>query len=217
MKRYVRSNFQAVLNLIPKQNIINVTVYIRPEIYLNSEVVLGSVVYDKVKKAYTTDVNPYRKINGPLSEYGDELEPPIREEYNEFIEDCAWLIDNSGFEIIKRMTSEDSKKSEYIIVFGMKDDPCGSIIFDLRISDHPLDANFPEDLKDEVMDLLQMNKVLDESATKAGINFRIEKVTIGVSKDDTWARAFDRLGTLLDRMRVRVRKQINREKREGKR
>lgn len=60
-----------------------------------------------------------------------------------------------------------------------------------------------------------MNNVLDESATKAGINFRVDQVVIGSVKDDTWARAFDRLGNLLDRMRVRVRKQLDRERREG--
>lgn len=210
------SPIHKLLQNIPKENIIHVTVYLRPEIYEDSEVVVSSTVYDSVRKKNTVDINPSRRINGPLSDYGQELEPPIKAEYDEFVEDCAWLVDNSGFTILKRMTSTDSQKSEYIVVFGMKDDPCGSIIFDLRISDHPLDATFPEELKDEVLELLKMNKVLDESATKAGINFRVEQVVIGSVKHDTWARAFDRLGNLLDRMRVRVRKQLNRERREGR-
>lgn len=217
MKRYIRSTHELILGSIPQENILYVTVYLRPEIYIDSEIVLGSVIYDKIKKSYQTDVNPSRRINGPLSDYGEELEPPIQEEYDEFIDDCAWLIDNSGFTILKRSRSTDSKKSEYIVVFGMKDEPCGAIVFDLRISDHPLDTTFPEELKDEALNLLKMNKVLDESATKAGINFRVEKVTVGKVTDDTWNRAFDRLGNVLDGMRIRVRKQINREKREGKR
>lgn len=99
----------------------------------------------------------------------------------------------------------------------MNDDPCGSIVIDLRISDHPLDATFPEELKDEVMELLKIDKVLDNSATKAGINFRIEKITIGLIPNDTWSKAFDRLGNKLDTLRVKIRKQLNRERREGKR
>ena len=209
MKKLIYTNNQS--------NIIYLTIYLRPEIFINSEVVLGSIQWDNIKKKYQTDVNPYRYINGPLSEYGEELEPPIREEYDEFIQDCLWLIDNAGFTIIKQETSQDSKKSEYVIVFGMEDDPCGTLVFDLRISDHPFDATFPEELKDEVIDLLKMDKVLDGSATKAGINFRIEKVTIGAVVNDSWSRAFDRLGNVLDKMRNRVRKQLNRERREGKR
>lgn len=209
------SDAEQLLKNIPKSNIIKVTMFLRPEIYLDSEAITGSVNWDSVQKKYYTDVNPSRIINGPLSNYGEELEPPIKEEYDGFIEDCAWLIDNSGFFIISRYTSTDSEKSEYIIVFGMDDDPCGSIVFDLRISDHPLDAEFPEELKDDVLQYLKINKVLDESATKAGINFRVEKVTVGAVKDDTWGRAFDRLGNKLDLMRRKVRKQLKREHRNN--
>lgn len=217
MSAYTTKPIEKYLEAIPAGNILYVTVYLRPEIYVDSEIVVGSAYYNLATNSPTTDVNPSRRINGPLSDYGEELEPPIKAEYDEFTNDCAWLVDNSGFKILKRFRSEDSKKSEYIVVFGMKDEPCGAIVFDLRISDHPLDATFPEELKGEVLELLKMEKVLDESATKAGINFRVEQVVVGSVKDDTWARAFDRLGNLLDRMRVRVRKQINREKREGKR
>lgn len=212
MKRYAQNRIR-----VTEENIIHVTIYLRPEIYANSAVILGSVKWNDIEKKYQTDINPSRRLNGPLSDYGQELEPPIQDEYNEFIDDCAWLIDNSGFTVLERYTSTDSKKSEYIIIFGMKDDPCGSIVIDLRISDHPLDATFPEELKDEVMELLKMDKVLDESATKAGINFRVAKVTIGSVADDSWNRAFDRLGNILDKLRLKIRKQLKRERQEGKR
>lgn len=191
---------------------IHITMYLHPEIYSDSEAIVCSVKWDNSRKKYYTDVNPYREINGPLSEYGQELEPPIKEEYDNFIEDCKWLIIDSGFTIITQYRSTDSKKSEYVVVFGMNDEPCGKLIYELRISDHPFHATFPEELKDEVVEYLKMTKVLDESATKAGINFQIEKVTVGSVKHDTWGRAFDRLSDVLDNIRRAVRKQINRDK-----
>lgn len=213
MKRYIKQpDYDSKL---PEENVIHVTVYLHPNIYEDSEPVTSAIQF--INKKPQTTVNPSRVINGPLSEYGEELEPPIQEELDEFIDDCSRLVDNAGFTIIKRERSTDSKKSEYIVVFGMNDEPCGTIVFDLRISDHPFDATFPEELKDEVMEYLKMNKILDESATKAGINFQVEKVTIGSVKYDTWSRAFDRLGNVLDKMRIRVRRQISREKREVKR
>jgi len=199
--------FQHPLDIEDK-NIIRVVMYLRPEIYANSEVITGSVNHDKIKRRYHTDINPYRRINGPLSDYGQELEPPIKEEYEGFIEDCIWLIEEFGFTILKRSTSTDSKKSEYIIVFGLGDTPCGTMIYELRISDHPLDAKFPEELKDEVLELLKMNNVLDGSASKAGINFRVEKITVGSIKDDTWDRSLDRLFNKLKHMKKKIQQQL---------
>ena len=203
------ANTVSILNNLTKDSIIRVVMYLQPEIFTNSKLVSASVHFDVKKKKYYTDINPARTINGPLSEYGQLLEPPIREEYDAFIEDCVYLIETSGFKILKRMTSLTSQKSEYIIVYGMDSKPCGSLIFELRISDHPFDATFPEELKDEVVELLKMENVLNESATKAGINFTIEKVTVGLVLNDTWGRAFDRLGHKLDQMRRKVMKELN--------
>lgn len=186
-------------------DVIYVVMYLRPEIYLNSSLVTASVNYDSKNRRYHTDVNPSRRINGPLSDYGQELEPPIKEEYDRFIDDCIWLVEELGFTIIKRFRSIDSEKSEYVILFGIDDTPCGSIVYDLRISDHPLDATFPEELKDEALKFLKMKKVLDESATKAGINFRVEKVTVGSVANDSWDRAFDRLFNKLKLMKKRIK------------
>lgn len=181
--------------------------YLHPIIYVDSEEITASISWNKDDRRYHTDVNPYRVINGPLSAYGEELETPIKEEYDAFIEDCANLVEKMGFTIIDRYRSTDSEKSEYLILFGMKDKPYGLIVYDLRISDHPFDAMFPEELKDKALQYLTMNKVLDETATKAGINFQVEKVTVGTVKRDSWDRALNRLFDRLKRMKVSIRRQ----------
>lgn len=196
----------SILDLV-KENTIHVTMYLHPTVYSDSQFITSSINYNKNTKKYETDINPYREINGPLSNYGEELEPPIKEEYEEFIKDCKDLIEMSGFIIINSYTSTDSKKSEYVILFGINDEPCGKLVYDLRISDHPFDATFPDEFKEEALNYLKMNKVLDESATEAGINFSVEKVTVGSVQHDTWNRAFTRLGNTLDKMRRRIRQQ----------
>lgn len=211
MKKEIKSK-TSILNSIVQDNIITITMYLHPIIYSDSEIVeevIEGTIYTDRKGKYHTDVNPYREINGPLSEYGEELEPPISDEYNSFVSDCRQLVEAYGFTVIKQYRSEDSKKSEYIIVFGVDNTPYGAVVYDLRISAHPFDATFPEELKDYVLNYLQMNKILDESATKAGINFSIEKVTVGSVKHDTWDRAFNRLDRKLRNMRNSIKKQLN--------
>lgn len=213
MKKEIKSTTSLLnsLNSILEDNIIRITMYLHPIIYADSavveEVIEGAIYIDKRNK-YHTDVNPYREINGPLSAYGEELEPPISDEYNSFVKDCRQLVEAYGFTVITQYRSQESKKSEYIVVFGIDDTPCGAVIYDLRISDHPFDATFPEELKDYVLSYLQMNKILDESATKAGINFSVEKVTVGSVKHDTWDRAFNRLDRKLRNMRNNIQKQL---------
>ena len=204
MKKFQRDQY-----ILSKNSTIHVVMYLKPVIYESSEV-LGAVTYDSKTHKYHTDVNPDRVINGPLSEYGQELEPPLRDEYNSFIEDCRYLIEAVGFTIISQKTSVDSKKSEYFVVFGIDDTPYGNLVYDLRISDHPFDATFPEEAKDEALKYLVINKILDDSATKAGIDFSIEKITVGGVRSDTWDKAFTRLYNKLRTMRRRVQVQINR-------
>lgn len=185
------------------ENTIHIVMYLHPVIYTNSTVVTGTV--NKVSRTYHTDINPDRVINGPLSKYGEELEPPIREEYNSFIEDCIWLIKEYGFTILKRMTSTSSGKSVYTVVYGIGETPCGSIVYELRISDHPLDGvTIPTEVKNEIVGLLKMQNVLNGSATAAGIDFRIEKVTVGSVINDTWDRAFQRLNNKLKQMKKKI-------------
>ena len=210
MKKYIKTVDDIAEELahgLKQCNIIHVTMYLHPILYVDSQEITGSISWNKDDRRYHTDVNPYRVINGSLSEYGEELEPPIQWEYDHFVQDCVDLVEALGFTIIERYTSTTSNKSEYLLLFGMKDKPYGLIVYDLRISDHPFDASFPEELKDKALEYLTMNKVLDETATKAGINFQVEKVTVGVVQRDSWDRALNRLFDRLKRMKKSIQRQ----------
>jgi len=211
MKKYIKDDtlevsLDSLTKGLSKYNIIYITMYLHPIIYVDSQEITGSISWKKNDRRYHTDVNPSRVINGPLSGYGEELESPIKEEYQSFVDDCVDLVNTLGFRIISRYTSTDSKKSEYLILFGMDDDPCGLIVYDFRISDHPFDAEFPEELKDKALEYLKMEKILDGSATKAGIDFQIEKVTVGSVKNDTWDRALNRAFQRLKRMKNSIKR-----------
>ncbi len=191
---------------------IQVTMYLQPIFYVNSEV-FGAVSFDPKFRKYSSD-NPSRIIDGPLSGPGEELQPPIRDEWNSFVEDCKSIIKDQGFTIISSTTSETSKKSEYVIMIGIENTLCGRFVFDLRISDHPFSASFPEEAKDEALKYLKMNKILDGSATKAGIDFQVVQVLVGSVKNDSWERALNRLYALLRRLRFKVRSRLNSEERD---
>lgn len=191
---------------------IKITMYLYPLIYSDSEAVTGSVSFNKKEHRYHTDINPSRMINGPLSGYKQELENPIKEEYDSFIDDCVWLIKEVGFTILKQERSTNSEKSEYIVIFGMDDEPCFTLIYELRISDHPFSAKFPEEWKDEIVEKLNMEWVLDGTLHKEGIDFAIDKITVGAKKDDTWDKAFQRLYDTLAKIRRRIRARLNERK-----
>ena len=186
---------------------IKITMYLKPIIYEVSYVV-SVYTFNKESKKYQTNINPSRVINGPLSDYGEELTSPLKDEFSEFQSDCLLLIQENGFTVITHNVSEDSEKSEYTVVYGLDKDnkPYGHLIFDIRISDHPFDATFPKELKAQVLQYLKMNNILDGTATKAGIDFAIEKITVGDIIDDTWDRVFNRLDILLKKLRRKVRK-----------
>lgn len=185
---------------------ITIQMYISPIFYEDSEI-LSAVEFKNGK--WHSDNNPSRIINSLLSGPGQELENPVEDEYNQFVDDCKFIIKYSGFTIIHSSRSDDSKKPEYVLVFGMNDDPYGKLVFDFRISDHPLESyQFPEEFKQIAMNYLKMNKILDGSAAEEGIDFQIEKVLVGSVKNDTWDRALNRLSKRLDTMRNKVRKAI---------
>ena len=86
----------------------------------------------------------------------------------------------------------------------MKDKPCGTLVYELRLSNHPFDATFPEELKDAALQYLKINNILDGTATKAGIDFQIEKVTVGSVQNDSWERAFNRLYIRLKQIKNKI-------------
>lgn len=202
--------------ILSGDDVVKVVMYLRPIIYEDSDFIVdfensnvSASVYLAPDGRYHTDVNPDRRINGPLSKKGEELSSPIKDEWDSFLDDCKFLVKENGFTIIDTDRSETSKKSEYIILFGMNDNPCGSLVFDLRISDHPFDATFPEEYQDIAYEYLTINKILDGTATKAGIDFCVEGVLVGGVKHDSWDRAFYRVDLKLKQIRRRIRKRLN--------
>ena len=74
-----------------------------------------------------------------LSDCGEELENPVKNEFERFIDDCEDVIRIAGFTIIDRKQSTESKKSEYFLLISLDDIPCRDFVVDFRISDHVLD------------------------------------------------------------------------------
>lgn len=206
MKKLI--NNQSDLSILSDEDTIHIVMYLYPIIY-SDIAIYASAGYNPNDKKYHTDVNPTRVINGPLSGPGEELEPPISDEWEAFIADCVWLVKELGFTVIHTEKSENSKKSEYVITYGIDKTPCGTIVYDLRISDHPFDVTFPEELKDVALEHLKINNVLSGDATKAGIDFQVEKVTVGSVRNDSWDRAFNRVYLKLKEMRRKVRTRLN--------
>lgn len=204
MKKYINAKTLDYTHGLP---VIHITMYLHPIIYVLDKIT-ATVSYSKHEHKYHTDVNPYRCINGPLSGPGEQLESPILNEWNSFIDDCKWLVNELGFTIICTNRSITSQKSEYMIIFGMDDDPCGTIIYDLRLSDHPFDATFPEDYKDQALEYMKMENILDGTASKEGIDFQVEQVLVGSVTNDSWDKAFNRVYDRLKRMRNRIRKRL---------
>lgn len=191
-----------------KNNIIRITMYLRPILYSDSDIILGAKGFDSEKYMYDIS-NPSRIINGPLSDFGEELTPPLAQEWENFIRSCKQQVTDSGFIILEEYRSTDSNKSEYVTMYGLKDHPYGRIIYDLRISDHTLDElKFPEELKTRILEKLKVDKVLAGDATQAGIDFQVEQVLVGSVRNDTWYRASVRLYNLLRLMRNHVQRQI---------
>lgn len=193
---------------------INITMVIEPMFYENSQVFEALIYNPKNKsKPYRTTVNPSRIINGPLSRIGEELQSPIKEEYEEFIQDCRDLILDCGFTIIQQTHSQDSNKSEYFIIFGMNDRPYGRLVYNFRVSDHLFEGlSFPEEDKAKVVEYMKMNNILNGEATEAGIGFSIKQVLVGSVPDDTWDRARNRAYIQLKRMKTRIIRKMNEER-----
>lgn len=205
MKKYTNRYIKSDEN---SGNTITVTMYLQPIVYYDSKI--SAAVYIDEKGHYHTDVDLERIIDGPLSVKGQELENPVKKEFDEFKEDCVFLIKELGFTIIKQKTSTDSKKSEYILVFGIDDKPCGTLVYDIRISDHTIkELKFPEELKNEALEYLKMNHVVSGIAEKAGIDFSVKEIIVSGVKHDTWDRAFNRLYSLLKLLRKKVQIRLN--------
>lgn len=179
------------------KNQLHITMCLHPLIYINSEV-LGSAETD------VTDVTPDNMyINPPLPGDGEELETPIKDEWKSFIRDCKFVIKEAGYSIIKSEQNNATKKSEYVITYGLGNITCGTVVCNLQVSENPFDAAFPEEYKEKVQEYLKENNILDGIAREAGIDFQVEQVTIDDIKISSWC---DTITELYELMRNQVKK-----------
>ena len=201
MYRYIKAD----MSTLPQ---IHVNFYIEPVFHEDSEIFSAvEKVYDEKsrKYVYKSDNNPDRKFTGPLTQTGEELEQPIRGEFESFIEDCEWIIKDNGFTIIDKKQSTESKKSEYFLFIGLGDKLCGTFVVDFRVSDHVLKKYvFPEEWKDRALEYLKMNNIVDKDFTKEKIDFKFDHVTIGTVVDDTWDGALNRIYRRLKSLRTNI-------------
>ena len=114
-------------------------------------------------------------INGYLPEFGEELEPPIIEFWESVIRDCKFVTQAAGF-TVKRTNNNELMKPEVVLSFCKDPVVHGTMTVKLRVSDNPFDATFLEACKEIVLKYLNENSILDGIATKAGIDFQVEKV-----------------------------------------
>ena len=114
-------------------------------------------------------------INGYSTYFGEELENPIKERRESIINDCKFVIQEAGF-TVKSINNNELMKPEVVLTYCKDHVVYGSMTVKLRISDDPFDATFPEAYKEKVLEYLNENSILDGTATKAGIDFQVEKV-----------------------------------------
>lgn len=177
---------------------IHITVYLHPLLYHNSEVFGGYVFDEKYLKSDPGSISTYKGfVNTPLDCDGEQWGNPVSEEWEHFIRDLKWPIENFIFRIISCERKDDPAKSEYVIVLGHKEiDYTETIVCDLKMSENPFDEDFPEIFKDKVLEYLTIDKVLDGTAREAGIDFQVERTVV----------QFDSCHDVLDDVYTRMRR-----------
>lgn len=154
---------------------IHLTMYLYPNIFLNSEVLSSFEIDEKAIK--TSDYfNTTRYVNGPLDEESEEWSDPANQ-WKDFIKhilDYAvfFKFTQEGFERV-----DDDKQSRVEIKLNLNDELKLKIVLELRISDNPFDPTFPEEAKAEVLKSLAIPNVLSPKAGEVGV-FEIEKVIV---------------------------------------
>jgi hypothetical protein len=154
---------------------INMTIYLYPNIFLNSNV-LSSFEIDEKSIKGSDCFNTTRYVNGPLEKDSDEWSDPANQ-WKDFI---AHILDYATFfkftqESFKR--ADDANKSRVEIKLSLKNEIDISIVLELRISDDPFDSTFPEEAKEEVLKHLAITNILSPNAGEIGV-FEIEKILV---------------------------------------
>ena len=161
-------------------NAIHITVYLHPLLYSDSEVFGGYIFEEEKLKVDPNSISTFKGyVNAPLDCEGELLENPISEAWEHYIKDLKWYIETFNFRIIACKRNDDSDKSEYVIVFGTEEaDYTETVVCDLKLSDNPFDEDFPDIFKNKVLNYLTIDKILDGTARKAGIDFQVERTTV---------------------------------------
>lgn len=127
-------------------------------------------------------------INGYSTYFGEELENPIKECWASFIKDCRFVIQEAGF-TVKSTNNNELIKPEVVLSYCKDHVVYGTMTVKLRVSDNPFNATFPEEYKEKVLEYLNENSILDGTATKAGIDFQVEKVVAAGTTLAFWSDA----------------------------
>ena len=119
-------------------------------------------------------------INSYSTYFGEELEPPIIEFWESVIRDCKFVTQAAGF-TVKRTNNNELMKPEVVLSYCKDHVVYGTMTVKLRVSDNPFNATFPEEYKEKVLEYLNENSILDGTATKASIDFQVEKVVVAAT------------------------------------
>ena len=154
---------------------IHLTMYLYPNIFLNSEVLSSFEIEDRAIKE-PDYFNTTRYVNGPLEKDSDEWSDPANQ-WKDFIKH---ILDYAEFFKFAQDTFErvdDDEKSHVEIKLNLNNEINFKIVLELRISDNPFDSTFPEEAKAEVLKHLAIPNVLSPNAGEVGV-FEIEKVIV---------------------------------------
>ena len=154
---------------------MHITMYLYPNIFLNSEVLSSFEIDEKAIK--TPDYfNTTRYVNGPLEKDSDEWSDPANQ-WKDFIKGILNYAEYFKFTQESFKRADDADKSRVEIKLSLKNEIDISIVLELRISDDPFDSTFPEEAKAEVLKSLAIPNALSPNAGKVGV-FEIEKVIV---------------------------------------
>lgn len=174
-------------------NSIVVTIYLKPLIYSNSPFLC---------EVSDSENNSGKCINGSWSEYGEQLENPVKNEWNHFIQDCEYLMTENGLKRFASKQTDGSDKAEYVAFYRKNGADFATLILGLKVADNPFDDTFPEALRPGASEYLKINNMLNGDAAKAGIDFVVEKIQVGNIATDSWDKAFNRMQNRLDIINV---------------
>ncbi len=168
-----------------------ISVYLKPLIYKNSEI-LNGVLFDESAYKSIPESNAIYMLNAPSGD-GEELENPLECEFDSFAEDCKWLANEAGLTVTETERTAESDRILYTVTVGRSEAQYCSIYLEIKISGTPFDESFPEDYKATVLEHITPEKLLDGVTVAAGIDFQVAKVTVDKAEESSWWQSLDRI------------------------